>query len=72
MSVDLNQNKMDRSVMRHDMLVDLNQNIKGSCHCCTLVYIDIFIFSPEYNPLMGGGSSGACYRPSRRGATGGG
>lgn len=22
---------------------------------------------PEYNPLMGGGSSGACYRPSRRG-----
>ncbi|BFZ14155.1 hypothetical protein BsWGS_17194 [Bradybaena similaris] len=27
---------------------------------------------PEYNPLMGGGSSGACYRPSRRGATGGG
>ncbi|KAL8587220.1 hypothetical protein ACOMHN_013305 [Nucella lapillus] len=26
----------------------------------------------DYNPLMGGGSGGACFRPPRRGATGGG
>lgn len=37
----------------------------------SVVGIVVTVFSvPDYNPLTGGG--GACYRPSRRGPTGGG